>query len=302
MIIFLKRIIKSGWANFRRYGNLSFATCFVLVMTTILAGFLFLSRDILDCLIKEARDKADISVYFQEGCAEEKIFETKEELNSFSGVETVKVKSKQEALEEFIEKHSDDPDLIDSLIEVGTNPFLASLNIKASEVQSYKEIESYLKDEKFEGLIEKVDYYRRKPVIQKIFNITVFLDRAGIVILIIFIIASVLITFNTIRLAISGREEEISIMRLVGASNSFIRGPFLVQGVLCGILSFVISFIVVGLSSYFLTPRIAALFSEFHIFNFFKSNLQQLILVQIATALILGICPSLAAIRKYLWV
>jgi len=300
MIIFLKRIIKSGWLGFKRQANLSFATCLILVMTVSLISFLFLFRDILGFLAEEARAKADVSVYFKEDCAEEKMFEIKEELAELEAVKEIELISKEEALEDFIERHRDEESLMESLVELGANPFLASLNIKASEIGDYEKIASFLEEEEFEEVIEKVDYHKRKPVIERIFEATNFADKTGIVILTIFVLVSVLLSFNTIRLAISGQKEEISIMRLVGASNNFIRGPFLVQGAICGIISLFVSLTIVSLSSYIVTPQIAGFFPGFRFFDFFKLDFGRLFLIQIVFSLGLGIIPSFIAIRRFL--
>lgn len=302
MFTSIKRIFKSGWQNFKRQANLSFASCLILTITISLISFLFLGRLILNSLLAEARQKADISVYFKEDCPEENMFALKDELAGIGAVGECELVSKEEALAKFVETHKNDTRLMESLSEVGANPFLASLNIKAAGVAGYENIVNFLQNEKFLNVIEKIDYHKRKPVIEKIFDITQFASRAGLAVAIIFIFTSILISYNTTRLTIFSQKDEISVMRLVGASNNFVRGPFLIQGVLCGFLSFFISLIIVGLSSYFLTPQMVAIFPELQLFNFFRYNLWQLALIQIGTGLLLGTLPGLVAIRKYLQV
>jgi len=300
MLTLAKRILKSGWLNFRRQTNLSFAACLILVITVSLITFLFLSHKILNFALTEIKARADISVYFREDCPEKEISELKEKLTEFVEVEEVEYVSREEALESFIERHKEEKTLMDSLAELGFNPFLASLNIRASEANSYEKLANFLEGDDFSSFIEKVDFYKRKPVIERVFRITSFVDAAGIIISLVLVFLSVLLTFNTIRLTIANQKEEISIMRLVGASSWFVRGPFLIQGLICGILSFIISFIIVGLSFYFLSNEIDAFFPGVEIFSFFKNNLQNIVLIQFACGLGLGIIPGLVAIRKYL--
>jgi len=300
MLIEIKRIFKSGWRNFKRQGNLSFATCLILVITISLISFLFLSQKILNFAVSEIRERADISVYFKEDCSEKEIFELKEKLAEFSEVKEIEYVSSNEALENFIKRHKEEKTLMESLSEIGKNPFLASLNIKAFQVGEYEKLADFLGKDEFSNLIEKVDYHKRKSVIEKIFKITTFFEGAGIAISLTLVLLSILITFNTIRLAIYSQKEEIGIMRLVGASNWFIRGPFLVQGAICGIFAFLFSFLILSLSFYFLNPKISIFFPDFEIFNFFQSNLKNIVLIQLIWALGLGIIPSFVAIRKYL--
>lgn len=300
MLIEVKRILKSGWQNFKRQGNLSFATCSVLVITISLISFLFLSHRILDFTISEIRLRADISVYFRQDCSEKEIFELREKLTEFSEIQGVEYISKEEALENFIERHKEEKTLMDSLVELGSNPFLASLNIKASEADSYEKVANFLEGDDFSGLIEKVDFYKRKSIIERVFKITSFIDGAGLVVSLVLISVSILLTYNTIRLAIHSQKEEIAISRLVGASNWLVRGPFLSQGVICGALSFLISFVVVGSSFYLLNSKISFFFPGFEVLSFFKRDFQNIILIQLICALGLGIAPSFIAIRKYL--
>jgi len=300
MFTLTKRILKSGWLNFRRQTNLSFAACLILVITFSLITFLFLSHKVLNFALTEIKARADISVYFREDCPEKEISELKEKLTEFVEVEEVEYVSREEALESFIERHKEEKTLMDSLAELGFNPFLASLNIRASEANSYEKLANFLEGDDFSSFIEKVDFYKRKPVIERVFRITSFVDTAGIIISLVLVFLSVLLTFNTIRLTIANQKEEISIMRLVGASNWFVRGPFLIQGLICGILSFAISFLLVGLSFYFLSNEVGAFFPGVEIFSFFKNNLRNIVLIQFACGLGLGIIPGLVAIRKYL--
>jgi len=245
-------------------------------------------------------EKADISVYFKEEVAEIDILEVKEELAKVPEVKEIKYVSKEKALADFIQRHQDNPVLMASLEKVGRNPFLASLNIMASDVGQYQTIANFFEKLAFENLVEKVNYYQRKPVIERIFSLTSTINQAFLFLSVILAVVAILVTFNTIRLAIYNSGEEIKIQRLVGASNWFIRGPFLVQGAISGILAALICLLVFSLIIWGLSPKIEIFFPGLNIFQFFVSNFWQITLIQFATGILLGVISSTIATRRYL--
>lgn len=296
----IKRIIRSSFINLWRQGGLSFATCFILIMAISLITSLFILKDLTGFLITGLQEKIDISVYFKNGSSEEDILRIRDEVGEIPEVKSVEYVSQEQALENFIQKHEDEPLLIESITEIGDNPFLASLNIKAWQFNQYQKVSEFLSGLQTDSIIEKVDYYQRKPIIERISALTGGMRTVGIVASIILSIVAVLITFNTIRLAILNQKEEISIQRLVGASNSFIRAPFLVQGAISGIFAALISLGFLSLICWALSPRLENLFSDFNLFNFFSNNFWSLFLIQLAVGIGLGVLSSLLAIRRYL--
>jgi len=300
MTLFIKRVFEEGIEGCKRHIHFFISTCLVIVLATSLAGFLLLSADIVGFLIQEAESRADVAVYLQKGLEQDDISRLKDELFALEGVAAVDIKSEQEALAEFTAKHEQDQGLMESLTEIGGNPFFASLTIKASAIDSFEAITEYLNKEDLQAMIQRVDYYERKPVLEKIFDLTRVVKETGIIFLIVFTTVAGLVTFNTMRLAIRERREEVRIMRLVGASNNFISAPFIIQGVAVGLAGFFIAFTVVLIGSYFFTPKISAFFEGFRIFSFFRQNLLRICLVQLATALLLSVVPTFFAIRKYL--
>lgn len=300
MFTLIKRIFKSGWLSFSRDGGLAVATCLIMVMTISLATSLFLLKDVSQFLISTVQEKADISVYFKESASEEDILKVEEEISKIPEVKDVKYVSKEEALESFVQRHKDDPVLMESLEEVGGNPFLAALNIKAFQASQYQTVANFFETGTSENLIEKVDYYQRKPVIERIFALTSGMGKAGIFLSIVLAIVAILVIFNTIRLAILNQKEEIKVQRLVGASNWFIRGPFLVQGAISGTLAAIICLLIFTLICWFLSPKIEILFSGLNIWKYFTGNFFTIILIQLAAGIGLGVISSTIAIRKYL--
>lgn len=300
MIASLKRIIKAGWIGFSRNRALSIATIFIMVMIICLATSLVLLQGVAGFLITDLQEKIDISVYFKEDSPEQDILRVKEEVSKIPEVKSVEYISKEECLNRFSQKHKQDPLLMDSLQELGLNPFLPALNIRAWQASQYAAVVSFLEKDSFESIIEKIDYYERKPIIERLFKVTSDVNKAGVIFSIVLASVAVLVAFNTIRLAIYSSREEISVMRLVGASNWFIRGPFIAQGVIVGLISIIISLLAFILSCYFLTPKIQTIIPGFNLFSYFSSQLSTIFYVQLATGIGLGIISSVIAIRKYL--
>ena len=297
MLINFKRILKAGWQNFSRDGGIAVATIFILVLAIFLVSTIFLSKDISQFLIASLQEKADISVYFKEFVLEDDILKIKEKLSQVPEVKNVEYVSKEEAIKRLVAKH---PQLIESVQETEGMLRLSSLNVNVFEANQYQPVVNFLENSNFKDQIDGVDYYKRKPVIEKIFSLTSLFNKTGIFLSIILIITAILVTFNTIRLAILNSIEEIKIQRLVGASNWFIRGPFLVQGVISGFIAVLISALIFSLICWFLSPKIEFFFAGLNLFNLFIKNLWILLLIQFATGILLAVISSTIAIRKYL--
>ncbi|MFC1789544.1 cell division protein FtsX [Patescibacteria group bacterium] len=294
------RIIKSGWESFTKQGGLSFATCSILIAAILLIASLFFLNNITNRAITDIQSRVDISVYFTKDSFESDIFKLQEALIKIPEVKSAEYVSRDQALENFTQEHQNDLTLLDSINELGENPFLASLNITARDFGQYEEISSYLENVQSENLIEEIDYYQRKPIIDRISSITSSLKNTGIIVSIILVLVAVLIIFNTIRLTIYSHKEELSIQRLVGASNWFIRGPYLIQGLISGVLSFFVSFFLFALIAWFIGTKLTLLFANLNFFNIFLANFWFLFSIQLLTGIILGVVPTLFAIRRYL--
>ncbi len=300
MIISIKRIIRSGWNIFLRDKEIALATVFTLFLAACLVSSLFLFAKTSQFIIVSTQEKIDISVYFKEEADENDILGIQKEISKFPEVKKVEYVSSDQALAEFIERHENDPTLIESVEEVGRNPFLASLTIKAWEPSQYGIVSNFLQTADFGDVIEKIDYFERKSIIEKIASLTSAAYRIGILIALALITTAALTTFNTIRLSIYNSSEEIKIQRLVGASDWSIKGPFLIQGALAGLVGSVICLLVFSLLSWSLSSGFENLFYGLDIFELFVSNFWLLLLLQLFTGIGLGIMSSNIAIKRYL--
>lgn len=300
MPIVLKRIFKASWKSFLREGGSAAANVFILVMAISAITSLLLFKNVSNFLIEAIQEKVDVSVYFKYETPEEDILKIKDEIAAIPEVKNVEYVSKSEALNTFTQNHKDEPLLMESVAEVGVNPFLASLNIKAFTASQYQAVADFLGNARYQSAIEKVDYYQRKPIIDRIYNLTSNLNKAGIMFSIILIIVAFLVAFNTIRLAIYNSREEIKIQRLVGASNWFIRGPFLVQGVISGFFATLICLVLFAILCWGLNSKAAYLFPDLSIFKFFVSSFWFIFFIQLVSGIFIGVLSSLIATRRYL--
>lgn len=300
MLIFLKRIIKFAFQNLFREKGTIFPTIFVLFLTVFLPGVFLILKETGSHLIEQIKSKVDISVYFKEEILEEEILKIKEELLKNPSVKSVEYISREEALRRFIQRHKDNPVYMESLEMVGENPFLASLNIISFDVFGYESINQFFDRKEIKEVVSHTSYPKSKIVIEQIFSFISLFKKIGITLLVIFSIVAILVTYNTIKLTILNLKAEIEIQRMIGASNWFIISPFLVQGVIYGILAGIISFSLLGLISWFLAPRMEYFLGGLNLFALFLEKIWILFSLQILVGIFLAIFSTILAINKYL--
>jgi len=300
MWISFKRIIKSGIKSFWRNGWLSAATISVMVLTLVVISILLMLNVVASAVLTNLQDKIDVSVYFKLEANEEDILVVKSQLEKLSEVEKVEYVSRDQALSSFRERHKDNAYLIQSLQELGENPLEASLNIKAQTASNYEAINQFLEGISYSSIIDKVDYRQNKEIIDKLSYIIANIKMIGLSLSGALVLIVVLVTFNAIRLAIYSAREEIKIMKLVGANNWFIRGPFIVEGVLYGIISSLITLIILYLVFWLVSPGLSGFLPIDDVFSYFQANLWAFILILSGVGIVLGMLSSFFAIRKYL--
>lgn len=301
MLTNIKRIFKIAWQTIFRNKGLGLQVIFIMTIAVFVLTSLFLFRGLTNFLISEAEKRVDISVYFKKDVEEDKIFRVEKELYNFSKeVKDVQYISQEQAKEIFIARHKNDPLYLEALEEVGNNPFLASLNIKAENPIFYAKISDFLIQGPFKNLIEKVSYYENERIINKLFALISTVEKTGIFFSLFLIVLVFLINFNTVKLTILSFKNEISTMRLVGASNWFIRTPFIIQGLFYGLVSILIVNIMFFSFLGFLSKGIQLWLLNFNLLNYFQTSFLGLFFWQIIFVFILCIFSSFFAVRKYL--
>jgi cell division transport system permease protein len=299
----IKRILRSGITSFVRNSFVSLAAILVMTMTLFIIGSLMLLSSLVDTFITYVKDKVDVNVYFVTEAPEADILALKTELETLPEVAFVEYLSREDVLAQFRARHEDDQLTLQALDELGENPLGATLSVKARETSQYEGIAGFLAGRTSlpdgAAFIDKVNYAENRAVIDQLSGIIAYVERLGLFIIVIFSVASVLITFNTIRLAIYTAREEISVMRLVGASNPYIRGPFVFEGTLYGVVSGLITLALFYPITLSLREATSAFFNA-DIFAYYVSNFWLLFLVLVGCGALLGALSSYLAVRKYL--
>lgn len=300
MFTSLKRIFKFGWQNFFREKEAIFPTIFVLLITIFLISIIFLFKEGGSFLINLLKERADIAVYFKEDVGEEEILKAKDLLLKLPEVKEVEYISKEKAMEKFLQRYGHNPSYMEALEMVGQNPFLAALKIKAFEASQYEVIQKFLEMHEINNFIDHLSYPQSKTLIERIFSFSSLVKKVGFFLAIFFILVSSLVTFNTIRLAILNSKAEIEIQRMVGASNWFIQGPFLVQGMIFGTIAFLIAFLSFTAFCWFLGPKLQFYLAGLNIYDIFLENFWNFFSLQFFSGIFLAVFSSFVAVRKYL--
>lgn len=296
----LARILKYGFQLFYRHGWLTVATITVMVIALIMYQALILFGVVTDTATASLQDKIDIAAYFKTTALEDDIFNIEKSLKGLPEVKEVEYISREKALEIFKEAHKDDPNINQALAELDGNPLRASLNIRAHDTNDYPTIAAYLENEGFSSVVEKVTYSQNKVAIDRLNKLISTMQRIGFGITIFLAFAASLVAFNTIRLAIYSNREEIGIMRLVGAANTFIKGPYLVGGILYGLAGAFITTILAIPIINFSSPYLQVFIPEMNLAGYFYSNIITLFVYLLVFGAGLGIVSSWIAIRRYL--
>lgn len=299
------RVFKAAWQNFWRNIWLSLATLFIMVLTLLMMLLLYFANVFGAEVLRSIEKKVDLSITFQENAADGEIAELAREIESREDVESVRVITSEEALENFRSRHENDPFIEESLRELEENPLPASMFVVASEPRFYQNIARHLETERYGSLVEQVNYENTRPVIERLISIISTFKQIGAGATAAFALLAMLVMFNTVRLAIYSFREEIDIMRLVGASNWFIRGPFVIE-------SIIIALIAVALSTLAIYPMLGTVGDQlerfffdqsggaFNLYDYAVSNWATVIGLQIALAVGLAVVSSWIGIRRYL--
>jgi len=304
MSVLFNRIVKSGFLNFKRGGLVSFASVLVVTITLSVITTLLLLQAVLHSSLIQIKDKVDVSIYFVTGANEEKILALKSSLEKLPEVAQVTYTTSTEALANFRARHENDYPTIQALDEIKENPLGAYLNVKAKEVSQYESIANFLKSDDALvigslNIIDKVNYYQNKDVIERLNSIINGSERLGFIITLLLVIISIIITFNTIRLTIFIAKEEIGIMRLVGASKMRIQGPFMVEGVIYGTISAILTLGLFLPATYWVGQNMTA-FLGMNVYDYYMANLLEIFGIILGSGILLGVISSLIAVRKYL--
>ena len=295
-----KKIIDSGWTNFKRNSYLSFAATSIMALVLILFLGLLSLQFLSSQIVATLQEKIDISAYLKTDATEEQALKIKSDLSILPEVVNVTYISQEQALADFKARHAQDELIQESLEQLDSNPLAASLNIKTKDPSQYAAIAQFLENSTLRSVIDKINFYENRGVIERIEGISRGVRSWGLIVTLVLALIAVLVTFNTVRLTIFNQRQEIEIMRLVGASNWHIRGPYLAEGGLYGLFAASIALAIFYPIAFFASDKIAAFAPGINFFGYFLIGVPQIVLMVAMLGVLLGAASSAIAIRRHL--
>lgn len=297
------RITKTGLHNFARNAWLSTAATAVMTITLTLVAVSYVATVALNSTIRGVVEKIDVSVYLKDSATPEQISALKVKLEQTDNVQGVNIVSKQDALKQYREQNKDNPKLLEAVTETD-NPLPASLQIKAEDPNKLDPITAVVNQPEYKPLLaerEPISYSGdRKATIDRIIQTSNFFKLMGLAASVVFVIISTLIIFNTIRMAIFTRREEIEIMKLVGATNWYIRGPFIFEAALYGIIAAFISIAFTYTVILNGAPRLGNYVDTGIVVRLLQDNVILVVLALLGLGILIGTASSVVALKRYL--
>ncbi|MEA3249955.1 MAG: permease-like cell division protein FtsX [Patescibacteria group bacterium] len=297
----ITRVIRFGFQNFFRNFWLSAATVSVLTMTVISINMLVVVNVLGKIAVTSVESRIDVSAHFKPDVDVSRVQTVKVALLSMQEVRDVEFISSEDAFASFGETNGADADLMASLEEVDGNPFGATLVIRARDIADYPTIMQALSQPTFSSLIEEKDFDDREVMIERLHSLATRLELFALAITALFGGIALLITMNAVRVSIYTHKEEISIMRLVGASNWFIRGPFYIEAFIWTVISVGVTLAVLYPSVAFAQPFLQKFFgAEVDLMSFYSVNLVQIVGLQFLGVALLTFVTTKMATARYL--
>ncbi len=297
----LWRTFNEGMVNVRRNGWLSFATITILSLSLFIIGLSAFVAYSTHLVLESIQERVNVTISFNHDVTEDRILEIKSTLAQYTQeVASVEYVSRERALEEFLVQNGNDDTVKKALEEIGENPLFASLVVKATEPQYYEVIATQVQNASFKEEISRINYAKNKKIFDRLQSINRTATMAGLSLGSIFVVIALIITFYTMYITIHSHQQEFEIMRLVGASNLYMKMPFIFEGVFYGIVSSLLASLFLFLISHSLAPITAGALPEGDLRSLFLHNFPLIFLGLLALGISLSSLSASLAIRRYL--
>ena len=302
MLVSTFRVTKFAFQNFWRNFWLSIITVSMLLLTLLTVNILLVLNFATDQAIGAVEERIEVSVYFHEDTENAVVGTAVEYLRGLTQVRDVETITPDEAFEKFVAQHQNDTKILDALEELGGNPFGPTLVVKAHKVDDFGIILDALENPQFRDQIREKDFSNYQQLVDKIRDTTDRVRYAGLALSVIFLLIAILIIFNTVRIGIFIHREEIGIMKLVGASDWFVRAPFLLEMIILSFLSVMLTVAVVYPAVAALEPKFGLYFGgqSIGLVQYFEQNGLTIFGVQLLVLIIITMLSTSMAMRKYL--
>ncbi len=300
-MIALLRAIKFAFQDIFRNFSLSIMTILILVLMLMSVNTLLLIRFLTNEATNSVRDQLDVSIFFTHDVTDDQVDEVKTFIESFPEVTETTFYSGDEVLTQFRDKYAENTDIIASLEELDENPLGPTMIVKTRDPSDYEDIIMSLSVPEYEDIVVAKTFTDTEKAIDRIHTITSQVERFSLISSLLFAAIAFIIIFNTIRIAIYTQRTEISIKKLVGATNWFIRSPYLIEAMIFTAISVGIVYALVRGAIGMIDPHIATIFGRQGILtSHFNSSTLVLVGGQAAAVLLLTIVSSLFAMRRHL--
>lgn len=300
------RMCRYGVNNFSRNAWLTIAATAVMMITLLVIFSTLVARQVLLDTVDELKQKVDVSIYLKDDVSDKTVDKLTAKLEKLEQVNRVNFISTEQAKQKYIDENNPSQTQLDTLGELQKSPFPATLRVTPTDLNNMSDIEKLVnKDETFQEALDPAHEPsfagERKESIANIGRSVYVAERAGLAASAVFISISILIIFNTIRMAIFNRKEEIEMMKLIGAEKSFIQGPFIVESIMYGFFAAILAFIfgLIGLVS--LQPKLQAYgVAVDHTFDFVLTASPFIIIGLIFVGALIGVVSSFFAVSRHL--
>ena len=290
-----KSVVKQGFVGLWRNRMMSMASISSVTAALLILGIvLILILNINNITLTAQQQFDEIQIYLEDEMDQAEIDKLGEVISSFDGVASLRFQSREQALEIMKEKFGDEGYILDGL---ETNPLPDSYIIQLSKIDNAEAVV-----ERLRGLngIEDIKYYR--DIVEKLMSVANFVRYGGLIIIAVLMFISVFIISNTVKITVAARKREINIMKYVGATNGFIRGPFIVEGILLGLIGAAISILAIthGYKYLFtsINDRLYVLFTVYMVPHYSLFN--DIVIIFTAIGVGIGILGSVLSLRRFL--
>ena len=299
-LVALKRIINTALNSLWRNSWLSIASTLIMIITLIVIS-VFVSLTVITNRVTEAlKDRIDMAAYINDSVTQDQVYSLQKIISARTDVKQVDYVSKEEAMQRWQERNRDNPKIRD-VVTAQNNPLPRSLEIKTKNPEDLEKIAKMLESQDYAPLIKELSYRKNKDIINRLIRLTNFIKVSGWSLSVVFILISILVIYNTVRLTIFARSEEIAIMKLVGATDWYIRGPFIVEGISYGVLATVISSILLYFAFRIIVPVARNYLGGFDLGEgYLGVSFGLVVLLQLAVGIVLGTACSVLAVKKHL--
>lgn len=291
---------KQSLQGFARNLSTTLGSIITIFLSLLIIGVFLVGASVVDNIVNSVESKVSITAYISDDAAEEDIAAMEDYLATIDGISEVGFTTKDEALEKFRAQQSN----ADIIEELPNNPLPASFDIELSDPQMVQSVadqiaasEEYAKIADDEDPANSLRYGQQ--TVERLFSVTNYMRYIGIALIVLLVFIALVFINNTIRLAIMARRKEIAIMRLVGASNGFIRGPFLMEGALHAVIGAALAVVCLELLHRFAIPALQGSLAFLPI-NVSDSTYLFIYLVLLVAGLVIGLIGSAFAMRRYL--